>query len=158
LQASKRPGIAAFSQFGYGKPGLNMFEEGFSPYALVGLKLEWVLWDSHGRKRKQEVLRHQQGVLRQEKARLEEGIQASLLQQQAEIEKTSQVLRSDEDIVRLREEIKLAAADQLDAGVITPDVYVQRSNEAYRARLEMETHRIQLEMARAEMNFITGKW
>ena len=158
LQASKRPGIAAFSQLGYGKPGLNMFEEDFSPYALAGLKLEWVLWDNYGRRRKQEVLRHQQSLARQEKARLEEGIQASVLRQQAEIEKFTRILQSDEEIVGLREEISRAAAAQLDEGVITPDLYVQRSNEAYRARLEMETHLIQLEMALAEMNFITGKW
>ncbi len=35
------PKLGAFAQGGYGKPGLNMFDNEFSPYFLGGIRLIW---------------------------------------------------------------------------------------------------------------------
>ncbi len=41
LKARNMPKLGAFAQGGYGKPGLNMFDNDFSPYFLGGIRLSW---------------------------------------------------------------------------------------------------------------------
>ena len=41
LTAGLMPRIGAFFQGGYGRPGLNMLEDSFSPFYVAGVRLSW---------------------------------------------------------------------------------------------------------------------
>ena len=101
------------------RTGLNMLEDSFEPYYVAGVRLSWnlgKLYTLKNDRRKIEVSRRQIDVQRETflfNTRLQ------LLQQNTEIKKMTDLMRADDDIIRLRTSIKQAAEVKLENGVIS---------------------------------------
>ena len=55
ISATRKPQIYAFGQGGYGRPGLNMLSDEFSPYFIVGAKFSWRIYDWNNAKRNRQI-------------------------------------------------------------------------------------------------------
>jgi hypothetical protein len=79
-----------------------------------------------------------------------------LKQQQAEVDKLSQLIQSDQQIIGIRSQVKEAANAQLANGVITANDFLKEVNAESQAKQSLVTHQLQLMMAQINVRTISG--
>jgi outer membrane protein TolC len=151
------PKLYAFGQAGYGRPGLNMLSNDFTPWWFVGAKLTWNIWNWNLSKNEKKIYDIQNDIIGTQKETFEKNIRIEATSGLAEIEKLGELLQKDEEIIALRTRITHTASSQLDNGMITSSDYIARLNEETMAKLALELHRIQLVKAKITYLFTLGK-
>ena len=149
------PKILGFASGGYGNPGLNMLDNSFQSYYMVGLKLNWNIFDWSASKKQRKSLQINKDIIDNQQEIFELNTNIELNQQQSEINKISALIRSDETIIDLRKKILNSADSQLKNGVITSSAYITELTNLYEAENNLSTHKIQLLLAKA--NYKTTK-
>ncbi|MCB0485134.1 MAG: TolC family protein, partial [Flavobacteriaceae bacterium] len=164
LEASKEliakeniPKLMGFATGGYGNPGLNMLDNSFQAFYIVGLKLNWNVFDWNATKRKRESLQVNSDIIDNEESVFQLNTSIELDQQLSEIQKLISIIDADEEIVKLREEVLNSANSQLQNGVITSSQYITELTNLYESQNELSTHKIQLKLAKATYNTIKGQ-
>ena len=76
--------------------------------------------------------------------------------QEKDIANISELLKIDTDIIALRKTVLDAAQSQLRNGVITTSAYIIELTNLNEAKNSLATHRIELELAKANYNITTG--
>ena len=84
-------------------------------------------------------------------------LQKALRQTEAEIRKLQRLLKGDSDLIELQARISKTTASQLRNGTATATDYLHYLNAEYLARLEQDTHRIQLLQAIANYHNLQGQ-
>jgi outer membrane protein TolC len=151
------PKFSAFGQAGYGRPGLNMLSNDFTPWWLFGARLTWNIWNWNQNKNEKKIYDIQNDIIGTQKETFEKNLRIEAENGLAEIEKLAELLLKDEEIIELRTKITHSASSQLDNGVITSSDYIARLNEETMAKLTLELHRIQLVKAKIAYLFTLGK-
>jgi outer membrane protein TolC len=151
------PKLYAFGQAGYGRPGLNMLSNDFTPWWYIGAKLTWNIWNWNLNKNEKKIYDIQNDIIGTQKETFEKNLKIEASSDLAEIEKLGELLQKDEEIIALRTRITHTASSQLDNGVITSSDYIARLNEETLAKLALELHRIQLVKAKFAYLFTLGK-
>jgi outer membrane protein TolC len=151
------PKFYAFGQAGYGRPGLNMLSNDFTPWWLFGAKLTWNIWNWNQSKNEKKIYEIQNDIIGTQKETFEKNLRIEAENSLTDIEKLEALLQKDEEIIELRNKITHSASSQLDNGVITSSDYIARLNEETLARLTLELHRIQLVKAKIAYLFTLGK-
>jgi len=151
------PRFYAFGQAGYGRPGLNMLSNDFTPWWIVGAKLTWNIWNWNLSKNEKKIYEIQGDIIGTQKETFEKNQRIEAGRGLAEIGKLGELLQKDNEIIELRTRITRAASSQLDNGVITSSDYIARLNEETMAKLSLELHRIQLVKAKIAYLFTLGK-
>jgi outer membrane protein TolC len=149
------PRIYIFSQAGYGRPGLNMLKNEFSPYYMVGLSLKWNLWDWNKTSRDRQSLAIQRDMLESRKLALEKNLRISLDNSKSRIAQLDKALTTDRAIVELHGNVTRRSTVKLEQGVITATDYINDLNSETQARILLETHKIQL--IQEKVNYLTIK-
>jgi outer membrane protein TolC len=156
VDAKYRPRIIAFSQVGYGRPGLNMLDTNFQPWAVVGARLSWDIYDWGAGKVEKESLTLQKELVKLQRDAFERQTNIGLIQVEEDLDKLRKLLQQDDDMIKLRGKIKDMASTQLESGVITATEYIDRLNEETAANLAKHLHEIQVLMTQARYGYITG--
>lgn len=151
------PKFYAFGQAGYGRPGLNMLSNDFTPWWLFGARLTWNIWNWNQSKNEKKIYDIQNDIIGTQKETFEKNLRIEAESGLTEIEKLGELLQKDEEIIELRTKITHSASSQLDNGVITSSDYIARLNEETLAKLTLELHRIQLVKAKIAYLFTLGK-
>ncbi len=149
------PKLMGFATGGYGNPGLNMLDNSFQSYYMVGLKLNWNIFDWSASKKQRKSLQINKDIIDNQQEIFELNTNIELNQQQTEISKISAFIQSDETIIELRKKILKSADSQLKNGVITSSAYITELTNLYEAENNLSTHKIQLLLAKA--NYKTTK-
>ena len=137
------PRIGAFVQGGYGRPGLNMLEDNFNPYYVAGVRLSWNMGKLYTLKndRRKVSTNMQQIEVQRETFLFNTSLQ--LMQQNTEIQKIADLMKADDEIIRLRTSIKNAAEVKLANGVISVTDLIREINSEDLAKQAAAAHRIQ---------------
>lgn len=153
---SKRdiPKLSLFAQSGMSNPGLNMFEDGMQNYFIGGARLTWSV--SHTKKKEKAILNLSKEQIEADRETFLFNTNLQLTQQNEEINRLSQNLNSDTEIVALRNSIKKASLSQLENGVINSNDYLREVNEENKAIQNKSTHETELLMAQYKTKTITG--
>ena len=157
IGAGNRPRAFAFSTLGYGNPGLNMFKEGWQPYALVGIGFSWVLTDWGKTSRDKRVLGFQKQIIDSKRVDFVRNVNVAMESQQTEIEKLQVQLATDKKLIDLRERITRTTASQQTAGTATSLDYITQFNKERDARIAMEVHKVLLQKAVADYKYLAGE-
>jgi outer membrane protein TolC len=157
ITAANMPKFSGFGKLGYGKPGLNMLSTEFDSYYMVGVGLSWDIVNWNKPKNQKKLLDVQQGIVDTQKEALDLSVKIQVDDDLAQIEKFNALIVNDENLIILREKITKTASSQLDNGIITSTQYLDELNKATRARLDLETHRIQLSFAKINYLKTIGK-
>jgi outer membrane protein TolC len=139
------PKLSLFAQSGIANPGLNMFEDGTQDYFIGGAKLTWTL--SYTKKKEKAIIDLQKLGNEADKEIFLFNIEQELKQQSAEITKLQENLAIDNDIIKLRNNVKKAALAQLQNGVIDTSDYLREVNEENVALQNKSTHETELLLA-----------
>jgi outer membrane protein TolC len=146
------PKVYAYGQAGYGRPSLNMLDNNFKPWGLIGAKMSWTFWNWNANKNEKKILEIQGDILRSQQAAFDKNLRIQAEKDLGEIDKAEKLLSKDTEIIDLRTRVTKAASSQLDNGVIPSSDYISRLKEETQSRLNYEIHKLQL--ARAKMNFL----
>jgi len=157
IHAKNQPRASLFAQAGYGRPGLNMLKNDFAFYSIGGLRFNWSLGGLYTKKKEREQVQISKRVVEVQKETFLLNTNAQLTQQQAEIDKLQQLIRTDDEIIGLRKTVTEAARAQLENGVITANDYLKEVNAEDQSRQSMITHRVQLLQAQINYQTIAGK-
>jgi outer membrane protein TolC len=139
------PKVSLFAQSGIANPGLNMFEEGMQHFFYGGARLTWSL--SYTKKKEKEIIDLQKLENEANKETFLFNTNLEIQQQNAEITKLQENLAIDDEIVKLRNNVKKAALAQLENGVITSSNYLREVNEENLAIQNKNVHAIELLLA-----------
>ena len=156
LKKNRLPKIYGFAQGGYGNPGINPLDNSFQPFYIVGLKLNWNVFDWEKSKKQTQVLEINKQIIDSESSEFELKTRMMVDQQYLEIQKYDEFIKSDQTIIDLRKEILKTSESQLKNGVITSSDYVEKLTDLYEAQTNLKTHQIQRLLAQANYNVIKG--
>jgi outer membrane protein TolC len=147
--AQDRPRISAFGRAGYGRPGLNPLANKWDSYWLAGVQLQWspFNWGSSGRER--QVLDIQSQILASEEAALILAFQREGSRDFVQMDWLYSALKSDDEIIGLREKILAETAAKFREGAVTADVYVDKQTDVMSARIAKALHKVELAKAKA---------
>jgi outer membrane protein TolC len=147
ITASNLPKVGFFVQGGYGKPGLNMLTNEFSPYYIGGLRLSWNLSGYYSQKNNLEKISLNQKSVDIQKETFLFNNNLQNRQQINEIEKLKSTMKNDDEIILLRSNIKKATTAKFENGTATISDMLRDVNAESMARQARTLHEIQLYMA-----------
>lgn len=156
LQKQRNPKLFGFGQAGYGKPGLNMLNNEFDTYYLVGLGFSWNVLDWKTTSRQKQMIKLQQDIVQTKQESFVRNIDMATDQQSKQINQIAELLKTDQELIVIRERITKTSASKLENGTITMADYIQDLNAETTARLMLETRKIQLNEARIKLENIRG--
>ena len=156
LQKQRNPKLFGFGQAGYGKPGLNMLNNSFDTYYMVGLGFSWNVLDWKTTSRQKQIIRLQQDMVQTKQDAFVRNIDLATDQQNKQIKQIGELLKTDQQLITVRERITKTSASKLENGTITTADYIQDLNAETTARLMLETHKIQLKEAWIKLANIRG--
>jgi outer membrane protein TolC len=156
LQKSRRPKIYGYGQAGYGRPGLNMFNDQFDDWYIVGVGMQWKIHDWKETSRKREVLTLQKSMVDIQRETFLYQLELLTRSKWNEIMKYEQIINSDKKIISLRKSIAENAAVELENGVITTAEYINDLNNYTSSLLTGEMHQTALLKAKYEYITLNG--
>jgi len=156
LQKQRNPKLFGFGQAGYGKPGLNMLNNKFDTYYLIGLGFSWNVLDWKTTSRQKQMIKLQQDIIQTKQESFVRNIDMATDQQNKQIDQIAELLKTDQELITIRERITKTSASKLENGTITTADYIQDLNAETTARMMLQTRKIQLNEARVKLENISG--
>ena len=157
VSKQNKPSVFAFSQLGYGKPGLNMMNDEFDSYYIVGVGVSWKFWDWNKTKREKQIFTLNKELVNTQENSFTTQLNMVLKNEKAKIDIYKDAIESDKEIIALREEVTQSAESKLDNGVITSTEYITEKSKETQAKLNFETHKIQLMQAKVNYLYYKGE-
>ena len=119
ISAQTLPRLSAFVQGGYGNPGLNMFKNEFSAFAIGGLRLTWNFSSFYTRKNDMLKINSDISAIEVNREIFDFNNRLLTTRQQAEITKYRKIIDDDRRIVELRGNIKRASEAKVENGTMS---------------------------------------
>lgn len=156
ISKSNYPKVLGFGQVGYGNPGLNMMDNSFQDFYMLGLKMNWNIFDWGKTKEKKQALDISKQIVSTEKETFLLNNEMQQKEAESDIDKYETMLQKDNEIIALREMVLQATTSQLKNGAITSSEYVTELNNLYEAKIDEQLHKIQASLAKANYKVIKG--
>lgn len=150
------PKINVFGLAGYGNPGLNMVDNSYQPILMIGLRANWNVFDWNKSKAEKDALTVSADIVATEKETFLLNNSLQLQEMSNEIKKSEEIIKTDMEIIGLREYVEKSANAQLKNGVITTSEYLVEFTNLYEARANQKVHEIQLALANANYQVVKG--
>lgn len=158
ISKSNYPKLLGFAQAGYGNPGLNMLDNSFQDFYILGLKLNWNIFDWGKTKEQKQAVDISKEIVSTEKETFVLNNEMQQKEAESDINKYEAMLRKDSEIIELREKVLQATTSQLQNGAITSSEYITELNNLYEARIDQQLHEVQLALAKANYKVIKGNF
>ncbi len=156
LRAKNMPVIGAFAQGGYGKPGLNMFENKFNPFFIGGIRLSWNFGNLYTFANEKKNIELQKKTVDAQRETFLYNLNVQIPQQQIEIEKFRKTMKDDDEIIALRKIIREAAEVKVENGTMTVSDLLQEINAEEVAKQAKALHEIQYLMSIYNLKYTTN--
>ena len=157
LSKQNTPKIIGFANGGIGNPGLNPLDNSFTDFYMVGVKLNWTVFDWSSNKKQRQSIAINRDIVDTEAETFLLNTNIELQQLQTEIDKISEFIITDSEIIVLRKEVLKSAESQLKYGVITSSAYITELTNLYEDENNLSTHQIQLMLVKANYNITKGQ-
>jgi outer membrane protein TolC len=153
----RTPRVSAFIQGGIGQPNpMNFFEVDPSLYYILGIRLNWSIYDWGNASRKKQVFQLQQDRITIHESDFNRKINIGLARSYADINKLEEIIEKDRAIISLQKEIVQTAFSELQQGVITTTEYLTELNALTEAEIKKVLHETQLSSAYTNIYITTG--
>jgi len=154
IDADLMPKLGLFLTGGYGKPGLNMLINEFSTYYIGGVRLSWNFGNFYTRKNKLNLLESSRNAIQVQQETFLFNTTLSRTGKENEINKYRELLKTDDEIIALRNSVKRASESKVQNGTLTAiDLMRDVTNEQL-ARQEKIVHEIEMIQAIYNLKFI----
>jgi outer membrane protein TolC len=156
INSRNLPRFSLFVQSGLGRPALNMLSNDFDFFYIGGLRLNWSLTSFYTSRNEKKILGFNRNSMDIQKETFLFNTNLAVQQQFNDVAKIESLIRADNEIIELRESIKITAQNQLENGVITANDYVSYVNAEDQARQNLLLHQVQLLMVLYNNKTTTG--
>ncbi len=156
LATRNLPHVSLFFQGGLGRPALDFLNPDLDYYYIAGIRLSWNLTRFYTYKKEKEILSLNQDIINVKQETFLFNTQLKLKQQNAEIDKIKELIKTDKDIVNLQENIKNTTLNQLTYGTATTNDYLTAINAENKAKQNLILHNIQLLMSQYNTQITKG--
>ncbi len=157
LNTRMMPTIGAFAQGGYGKPGLNMFDNEFTPYFLGGVRVSWNFGNLYTLKNDRKKIDLQKSAVNSQRETFLHNLNIVIPQQQLEIEKYKKTMQDDDEIIRLQTQIRQTAEVKVENGTMTVSDLMKEINAEESAKQAKLLHEIQFLMSVYSLKYTTNQ-
>lgn len=157
LTAQNHPKLSLFAQGGFGKPAFNILSNNFDPFYIGGVRLSFPLTGFYSLKNDRSLIDLNNKNIEVQKETFLFNTNIAVKQQNAGIAEFQAFLKTDDEIIVLRTNVKKAALAQLENGVINSSDYLREVNAEDNARQNKILHEIQLLMAEYNEQNTVGK-
>ena len=154
VSAKKLPHLAGFGKTGYGRPGFDMLSNEFDFFYFVGAQISWSPFNWNKSQREKKILSLQDQIINTQKEAFDKNLKIDLKSKLFEIKKYEELIIKDIEIIELRKKISKTASSKFDNGIITSSNYIEKVNAETQAQLNLQTHKIQLIIAK--INYLTS--
>lgn len=156
LKVRSLPRFSLFVQGAYGNPGLNMLKDEFTPFYVAGVRLSWNFGSLY-------TLRNDKKLIANSRLQLQSNQDVFLFnthlqttQQNSAIASMRQQMQDDEEIIKLRVNIRLAAEAKVANGTLTVTEMLREITSENLARQTKALHEIQLLMNIWQLKYTTN--
>ena len=143
ITAKNMPKISLFAQSGYGRPAINMLNDDFEFFGIGGVRLTWNFGNQYTKKNEKKLLETAKTNTGVERETFLFNTNLKLTQEQSEIEIWRSLLIKDDDIIGLRNRVKMASESKFKNGVYQTNELIRDINSEDQARQSKALHEIQ---------------
>lgn len=143
LNVRHLPQFGLFVQGAYGNPGLNMLKNEFSPYYMAGVRLSWNFGSLYTLKNDRRVIEKKRQQLDNNRDVFLFNTRLEMTQQDQAIHSLEKQMRDDDEIIRLRTNIRKAAEAKVANGTLTVTEMLRELTNESLARQSKAMHEIQ---------------
>lgn len=143
INAKNLPRIAAFVQGGYGKPGLNMLKNEFAPFAIGGIRFSWSFGGLYTKRNDLQLIEVNKSNITVQKETFLFNTKLQATQQSDDTDKYNNLMVNDDEIIRLRENIRKTTEAKLENGTASITDLIREINAADMARQNKALHEMQ---------------
>ena len=148
LDSQLRPKLGLFAQGFYGYPGLNMFEDmmnrKWSLNGIVGVKLSWNVSALYTHKNDKARLSAQREMIENAREVFLFNNKLEEIQQNENINRYQTMMKSDDEIIVLRTNVRKAAESKLTHGIIDVISLLREINNENAAKTQQSIHEIDM--------------
>lgn len=148
LDTQLRPKLGLFAQGFYGYPGLNMFEDmmnrKWSLNGIVGVKLSWNVSALYTHKNDKARLNAQREMIENAREVFLFNNKLEEIQQSENISRYQTMMKSDDEIIVLRTNVRKAAESKLVHGIIDVISLLREINNENAAKTQQSIHEIDM--------------
>ena len=148
LDTQLRPKLGLFAQGFYGYPGLNMFEDminrKWSLNGIVGIKLSWNVSALYTHKNDKARLSAQREMIENAREVFLFNNKLEEIQQSENISRYQTMMKSDDEIIVLRTNVRKAAESKLAHGIIDVISLLREINNENAAKTQQSIHEIDM--------------
>lgn len=148
LKRASNPKIGAFAQGFYGNTGLNMFkdmmEHRWSANYIVGIKLQWDISQYYTRRNTKNKITLARQQLQNNKETFLFNCDIKKKEIEGEIDKMHEIMRKDDEIIKLRRAVREAAESKYRNGVIYISDLLREITLENNAEINGKLNRIEL--------------
>ncbi|WP_455079560.1 TolC family protein [Prevotella melaninogenica] len=148
LETQLRPKLGLFAQGFYGYPGLNMFEDmmnrKWSLNGIVGIKLSWNVSAFYTHKNDKARLSAQREMIENAREVFIFNNKLEEIQQNENINRYQTMMKSDDEIIVLRTNVRKAAESKLAHGIIDVISLLREINNENAAKTQQSIHEIDM--------------
>ena len=119
IQSAYMPKLGLFLQGGYGRPGMNMLSDKFDPFYIGGVRLSWNFGALYTQKNDFRKIETNKNVINTQKELFLYNIHLAVSRENQEIERLRNLMRDDDEIITLRENIRKATDAKVANGTAT---------------------------------------
>ena len=146
LNVRHLPHFGLFVQGAYGNPGLNMLKNEFSPYYIAGVRLSWNFGSLYTLKNDRRVIENKRKQLDSNRDVFLFNTRLEMTQQDQSIRSLEKQMQDDDEIIRLRGNIRRAAEAKVENGTLTVTDLLREITNENLARRTKALHEVQLLM------------
>ena len=143
LNVRHLPQFGLFVQGAYGNPGLNMLKGGFEPYYIAGVRLSWNISDLYTRKNDKRLLAASRDDIDVQEAVFRLNNRMETAQQWRTVEKIDTLMKNDDELIRLRTNIRKSAEAKVANGTLTVTEMLREVTAEDQAKQTKALHEIQ---------------
>ncbi|MDR1739048.1 MAG: TolC family protein [Candidatus Symbiothrix sp.] len=156
LDAALMPKFGLFAQGGYGRPGLNMLSDKLDFFYIGGVQLSWNFGSLYTRKNDLRKIDIGKSTMETQRELFLYNTRLSISRQNQEVQRLKALMHDDDEIIRLRENIRQATAAKLANGTATVTDLMRELTQENIAKQTKATHEIDLLMAIYQLQILTN--
>jgi outer membrane protein TolC len=143
IDSKNMPRFSLFVQGGYGKPGLNMLSDRFDFFGIGGVRLSWNFGNLYTKNNEKRIVNIDKEKVKTREETLKFNINRQLLQVINEIDLYRELMKSDDEIIILREKVRTASEKKYNNGIYTVNDLIKDINTENISRQNKALHEIQ---------------
>ncbi|HIR95638.1 MAG TPA: TolC family protein [Candidatus Coprenecus stercorigallinarum] len=148
------PQFSLFIRGGYGRPGLNMMDNSFQPFAIGGIRLVWNISQLYSLGYGKKIVNYSKEQINTVRETFLFNTDLQVQEQVAEIRRYFRTVEDDEKIVELREGIRRSTEAGVENGTKNASDLVSEINKENAARKQLIMHQIEMMKAIYELKTI----